>query len=88
MEKLNVCLINDSFPPAIDGVANAVTNYADIISRELGQATVITPYYPEADDSVFAFPVLRYPSVDMTRLVGYRAGLPFSPERSAVSTLL
>jgi len=80
MEKLNVCLINDSFPPAIDGVANAVTNYADIISRELGQATVITPYYPEADDSVFAFPVLRYPSVDMTRLVGYRAGLPFSPE--------
>ncbi|MBQ9250019.1 MAG: glycosyltransferase [Oscillospiraceae bacterium] len=80
MEKLNVCLINDSFPPAIDGVANAVTNYADIISRELGHATVITPYYPEADDSVFAFPVLRYPSVDMTKLVGYRAGLPFSPE--------
>ena len=80
MEKLNVCLINDSFPPAIDGVANAVTNYADIISRELGRATVITPYYPEADDSVFNFPVLRYPSVDMTKLVGYRAGLPFSPE--------
>lgn len=28
MDKLNICLINDSFPPAIDGVANAVTNYA------------------------------------------------------------
>ena len=22
MDKLNICLINDSFPPAIDGVAN------------------------------------------------------------------
>ena len=27
-EKRSVCLINDSFPPVIDGVANAVTNYA------------------------------------------------------------
>ena len=80
MDQLNVCLINDSFPPAIDGVANAVTNYADIISREYGRTTVVTPYYPEADDSAFSFPVLRYPSVDMTRLVGYRAGIPFSPE--------
>ena len=83
MEKLNVCLINDSFPPAIDGVANAVTNYAKIIAREYGSPTVVTPYYPEADDSVFDFPVIRYPSVDMTKLVGYRAGLPFSPEIAA-----
>ena len=80
MDKRNICLINDSFPPAIDGVANAVTNYAGIISRELGRCTVVTPYYPEADDSVFSFPVLRYPSVDMTRFVGYRAGMPFSAE--------
>ena len=80
MEKRNICLINDSFPPAIDGVANAVTNYARIISSELGKCTVVTPYYPEADDSVFEFPVVRYPSVDMTKLVGYRAGMPFSAE--------
>jgi len=80
MDKLNICLINDSFPPAIDGVANAVTNYADIIHREYGEASVLTPYYPEADDSVFSFPVLRYPSLDVTKLVGYRAGMPFSPE--------
>ena len=80
MDKLNVCLINDSFPPAIDGVANAVTNYAQIINREYGRAAVVTPYYPEADDSAFAFPVIRYPSVDTTKAVGYRAGIPFSPE--------
>lgn len=52
MEKTKICLINDSFPPAIDGVANAVTNYADIITREHGSAAVVTPYYPDADDSV------------------------------------
>ena len=80
MDKLSVCLINDSFPPAIDGVANAVVNYADIITREYGEATVVTPYYPEADDSVYPFPVVRYPSVDVTKLVGYRAGMPFSAE--------
>ncbi len=80
MNKLNVCLINDSFPPVIDGVANAVTNYAEIISRELGEATVATPYYPGADDGAYRFPVVRYPSLDMTKLVGYRAGMPFSTE--------
>ena len=80
MEKLNVCLINDSFPPAIDGVANAVTNYAQIINKGYGSAAVVTPFYPDADDSAFAFPVIRYPSVDTTKAVGYRAGIPFSPE--------
>lgn len=80
MDNRSVCLINDSFPPEIDGVANAVTNYAGIISREHGQATVVTPEYPGADDSVYNFPVLRYPSIDLTAYVGYRAGLPFTPE--------
>lgn len=80
MEKLNVCLINDSFPPAIDGVANAVTNYAQIINKGYGSSAVVTPFYPDADDSAFAFPVIRYPSVDTTKAVGYRAGIPFSPE--------
>ena len=80
MEKLHVCLINDSFPPAIDGVANAVVNYGRIISESLGEATVVTPDYPDADDSVYPFPVIRYPSIDMTKAVGYRAGLPFSAD--------
>ena len=79
-ENLNICLVNDSFPPEIDGVANAVTNYADIINRLHGKATVVTPDNPDAKDSVYAFPVLRYPSVDLTKLVGYYAGFPFSPE--------
>ncbi len=79
-ENFNICLINDSFPPEIDGVVNAVLNYADIITRSFGRCTVVTPDNPGADDSVYPFPVLRYPSVDLTRLVGYYAGFPFSPE--------
>ena len=58
MPKLNVCLINDSFPPEIDGVANAVTNYAQIITEKFGSAVVVTPDNPKADDSVYPFPVV------------------------------
>ena len=80
MEKLNVCLMNDSFPPCIDGVANAVVNYGRILSSEYGAATVVTPAYPGASDGDWPFPVIRYASLDTTRQVGYRTGLPFSPE--------
>ncbi len=77
-KKLNVCLLNDSFAPVVDGVANAVTNYAEIISGGLGSATVVTPAYPEAEDD-FQFEVLRYRSSKFTeKLCGYRAGYPFS----------
>ena len=79
-DKMNICLINDSFPPIIDGVANAVLNYASIIEKEYGAATVATPYYPNADDSVYPYKVVRFPSIDTTKLVGYRAGFPFSAE--------
>ena len=73
-------LLNDSFPPLIDGVANTVVNYAAHLTQNGDSAVVMTPYYPDIDDSAFPFPVLRYPSIDTTRLVGYRAGAPFSTE--------
>ena len=79
MEKLNICVINDSFPPTIDGVANAVRNYGTILNRDYGFATVVTPVVPGADDSAFPFPVIRYPSVPVNKPEGYRAGNPFSP---------
>ena len=47
MEKLNVCLVNDSFPPDIDGVANAVVNYARIINEGRGSAVVVAPANPQ-----------------------------------------
>ena len=78
MDKRTICLLNDSFPPEIDGVANAVVNYAKNITKSGENAIVVTPTMPGADDSAFPFPVLRYPSIDMTKLVGYHAGFPFS----------
>ena len=76
-KRLRVCLMNDSFPPVIDGVANATKNYAQVIQDELGEAIVATPQYPDVEDR-YDFPVVRYRSVDTTRLIGYRAGYPFS----------
>lgn len=77
-DKLNVCLLNDSFPPVIDGVSNAVINYAEIIQRKYGNVVIGTPKVPDAIDD-YPFPVYRYPSLNTTKLVGYRAGYPFDP---------
>lgn len=78
-DKLNVCLMNDSFPPLIDGVANCVVNYAGVISNGLGQTTVVTPDNPNANDSQYPYPVVRYKSMQITeKICGYRAGYPFS----------
>ncbi|MCM1334255.1 MAG: glycosyltransferase [Bacteroides sp.] len=76
-KRYNVCLLNDSFPPLIDGVANAVINYAEIIQGELGSATVVTPSFPGFIDD-YPFPVVRYSSLDTQKAIGYRAGYPFS----------
>ena len=66
MNQLNVCLMNDSFPPIIDGVSTCVLNYAEIIHRKFGNVTVCTPSYPGVTDE-YKFPVIRYPSFDLPR---------------------
>ena len=77
-----ICLLNDSFPPTIDGVANAVLNYARISEKNHGHSLVVTPQVPGADDSIYDFSVVRYPSIDTRKLIGYVTGYPFSPEAS------
>ena len=76
-DKFSVCLLNDSFLPAIDGVANAVFNYASVLSSEEVDVVVSTPKYPGVEDN-YPFEVVRYPSLNTTNLVGYRTGYPFS----------
>ena len=76
-ENGSVCLLNDSFPPLIDGVENAVVNYAKRMTESGISATVATPSYPGADDESFEFPVIRYSSLNTTRKFGYRLGYPF-----------
>ncbi|MFR5761266.1 MAG: hypothetical protein ACLUFI_06435 [Oscillospiraceae bacterium] len=48
MPNRTICLINDSFPPVTDGVANAVVNYARVITESGSTAVVATPAYPGA----------------------------------------
>lgn len=80
MSKHTIALLNDSFPPIIDGVANAVVNYGRYIEQDHGHSIVVTPEVPGSDDSMYNFPVIRYPSIDTRKLMGYVTGYPFSPE--------
>ena len=80
MSDLKVCLANDSFPPQIDGVANTIKNYAEIITEHHGSAVVATPAFPKNEDEKYPFPIVRYPSMPLWEAVEYRAGYPFWPK--------
>lgn len=69
----NIGLFNDSFPPTIDGVANAVYNYADILTNKGNKVTVVTPKYPNVIDD-YEFEVERYSSTSVSKKLGYRMG--------------
>ena len=79
-EKMKVLLLNDSFPPVIDGVANTVMNYAQIMTDDqLAETIVGTPRYPGASYDSYDYKVLPYQSFDTTGIVnGYRAGNPLA----------
>ena len=83
-EPHSICLLNDSFPPLIDGVANTVVNYAQELTKLGDQAIVVTPEHPDADDCRFSFPVARYPSVPGSCSGIWRA-IPFPRRRCASS---
>ncbi len=77
---MKICLLNDSFPPIIDGVANTVLNYANILTeKKLANVMVGTPKYPNVDYSVYPYPVVPYRSFDVNNLIeGYRIGNPMN----------
>jgi 1,2-diacylglycerol 3-alpha-glucosyltransferase len=81
---MKIALLNDSFPPNIDGVANAVQSYARILCDRGDEPVVITPKYPHVNDR-YEYKVYRYRSIPTDKLIGYRAGNPFSP--STISDL-
>ena len=77
---MRVCLLNDTYPPVIDGVVTVVRNYADIMTAS-GRAKVMvgTPKYPDADYSGYPYQVVPYPSFDIPDIAdGYRAGNPLA----------
>ena len=77
---MNICLLNDSFPPVIDGVANVVMNYGRILTGEIGAGVVVgTPRYPDASYEGYPYEVIPYSSIDTTEFVsGYRTGNPLA----------
>ena len=79
---MKVCLLNDSFPPVIDGVVNVMLNYARYLPEyHRCDVMVGTPEYPGAQYEKYPYPVVPYPSLDTAALSGgYRAGIPFAPE--------
>lgn len=77
-----IALLNDSFPPLLDGVSNAVLNYAEQIKAHYGEPIVVTPEYPYADDSKYDYQILRYHSIDFTKTLNVVAGIPFAPKQA------
>ncbi|MDD3693407.1 MAG: glycosyltransferase [Oscillospiraceae bacterium] len=78
MSRLKIGLFNDSFPPTIDGVAQAVKNYAMVLNNHC-DVTVVTPEYKGVVDD-YPFEVFRYQSIPLDKRIGYRAGNPFNIE--------
>ena len=77
---MKVCLLNDSFPPVIDGVANTVMNYARVLTESGKAETIVgTPRYPDASYDGYPYQVVPYQSFDTSGIMfGYRAGNPLA----------
>ena len=75
---MRICLLNESFPPVIDGVVNVMMNYADYMRRDFGaQIEVGTPRYPDGKYDNYPYKVVAYPSFDTSSQTnGYRTGNP------------
>ena len=77
--KIKVGLGTDAWLPTLDGVCTATKYYADIINQEYGEAVVITPKNPNAEDYKFPYQIYRYKSL-FTFGEGYPVGWPFKEE--------
>jgi len=77
---MKISLLNDSYPPVIDGVANVMENYAKILHAQGNGVQVITPTVPNVETDASSWDVVRYPAIDTRKLIGYVSGVPFSPE--------
>ncbi len=77
---VNIALLNDSFSPQFDGVAVCTENYAKIIEREYGSASVIVPEEKNRDIKSFPYRVIEYPATKISVADQYHIGLPLSPK--------
>ncbi len=75
LEKANVGLFCDAFPPVMDGVAVCMENYARWMQKKVGGVCVITPNVPDADYRKYDFKVYDYFSVPVIKRAPYVTGI-------------
>lgn len=77
---MKVSLLNEAFPPVIDGTVNVVMNYANYLMRDHGAEVMVgTPRYPGGQYGSYPYRVVAYPSFDTASVMnGYRTGNPVS----------
>lgn len=75
--KLTIGQFNESFPPAVDGVANTFINYCSILNKNNKSCTGIIPYYPGCENlDKYDFPIKHYKSYKVPYKNIYRVGFP------------
>lgn len=77
--KLKIGIAADAIPPTVDGIANAVDNYAKYICKNHGEAIMLTPRNPIHNGYKYPYPVYHYRSWLYPPMYkeGYRIGWPF-----------
>ena len=65
-EPYSISLLNDSFPPLIDGVANTVVNYARELTKLGDRAIVVTPEHPDVQIIDGVLPAYGVPEEELS----------------------
>ena len=75
LERANVGLFCDVFPPVMDGVSVCMENYAYWMQKKVGGVCVITPNVPDADYSKHDYKVYDYFSIPVPKRPPYVTGI-------------
>ena len=75
LERANVGLFCDVFPPVMDGVSVCMENYAYWMQKKVGGVAVITPNVPGTDYSVHDYKVYDYFSIPVPMRAPYVTGI-------------
>lgn len=73
--NLTIGQFNDSFPPTVDGVANTLINYCNILNSKARKCYGIIPSYP-VDNDIYDFPILNFKSIPVPFRNEYRFAIP------------
>ncbi|MEG0545716.1 MAG: glycosyltransferase [Oscillospiraceae bacterium] len=73
---MKVGIMNDAFPPTVDGTATTTFNYANILNQNHCEVMVIVPKAPKVVDN-YPYEVFRYDAFQFNNKEKYQFGWPF-----------